>query len=266
MNTNPLPTWFGDFQFAIGEARFWQIGPLRLVLRRNAHEWQAARARKGGALEDALRVAESDVPLDMDDADVTRFGFRTSPDRVDLVPCLADRPVVVDTAKPFVLPPEQEVTLYLSTPLWLQIQLEDTVVLDEAIHRPSDTWFGPDTQVGELCYASTTSVRLELANLPLRPHRATTAVVIHNRAATNVELKSLKFPMPHLSLFVNEQGSLWTETLTYDREHDDEDATVQLEKAPPGEAGSVRRITSARDVATRSFLTRVFGGLLELGR
>ena len=94
--------------------------------------------------------------------------------------------------------------------------------------RPSDTWFGPSTLEGELCYESKTAVRFNLDNVPRRPHRAISVVRIRNRTDTQLSLERLKIPLPNLSLFGTEDGQLWTESITLERDEDGENATVKL--------------------------------------
>jgi hypothetical protein len=196
----------------------------------------------------------------------TRFGHRDTTEELRLLPAHADRPLVVNVRVPFVLLPGQEVQLYISSPLWLQVELGQRFALAQEIplFRPSDTWFGPNTLQGELCYASRTGARLEVGNLPIRPQRAISAVEIRNRASSQLRIERLKFPMPNLSIFADTMGHFWTEQLRLDREHDGDDASVRLEKKPPAEVGETKRIAGPRARATKKFLTRAFGRLFDL--
>jgi len=77
---------------------------------------------------------------------------------------------------PFNLVVDEKVRPHVSSPLWPELAAESAnMVLPElAIQRPSDTSFGPSTREGELCCASATHCRLNIDELPQRPHRAIT--------------------------------------------------------------------------------------------
>ena len=106
---------------------------------------------------------------------------------------------------------------------------------------PSDTWMGPSTTEGELCYASRMHGRLELKELPLRPQRAVTPVTIENRAAEPLRIDRISLPAPFLSLFSGQRGFLWTEGVTLAREENDDRARLSVTPGPsePAEGGEL---------------------------
>jgi hypothetical protein len=198
---------------------------------------------------------------------VKRFGFRKASGQLELRPALADRPVVVNPEIPFALPAGEETSLYVSVSLWLQIHTGNpaSLLLEEPVFRPSDTWFGPSTMEGELCYAGRTGARLNLENLTVRPQRAICAVRIRNRAATLLPLQRLKLPAPNLSLFTSAEGHLWTEALTLDRDQDGELASLRLGKGPPREARDPVHVNGPRARIERGLLVRTFAGHFARG-
>ena len=74
------------------------------------------------------------------------------------------------------------------------------------IFRPTDTWFGPDTQSGSLCYASRSFHRVRLAQVPTLPHRATIEVVVHNLSDSMLSLERMLISVQHLSLYLTEEA------------------------------------------------------------
>lgn len=101
-----------------------------------------------------------------------------------LVPIMADRLVVSRPKSPFRILPGQHATLFVSTPAWVRIALGNGKALAELpLFRPSDTWFGPSTLVGELGYAARTHCRLDVCDVPFRPHRAVTPLRVENRSS-----------------------------------------------------------------------------------
>jgi hypothetical protein len=115
---------------------------------------------------------------------------------------------------------------------------------------------------GELCYASRTNARLHLANLPPRPHRATTRVTLRNGADSELVLERLALPVPHLSLHAGAEARLWTPSVTVERDRDGGLAEVRLEATPPAEAGASELVAPAREADSRNVLVRALEALL----
>ena len=132
-------------------------------------------------------------------------------------------------------------------------------VVDEPIVRPSDTWFGPNTQAGELCYAARMTARLHLENVSVQPGRAISAVHVHNRSTSALDVHRIKIPVESLSLFASADGHLWTESLSLERSASSNDATVRLESRPEDPSAS-RQVSAPRSAHVKSVFD-VFGGI-----
>jgi hypothetical protein len=259
--------WGRTFEVDLNSAAHFRLGPLELWLRHGACEWRVAMTCGRDALDDSCEIeVPSPRPEPPAGAEVRRFGFREAPSRLRLRPLLADRPVIVSPEASLQVPPGERITLFISTPLWLELLVGEpgSVLLEHPTHRPSDTWFGPSTQVGELCYATRTAARLSLENLPLRPHRAVSEVEIHNGATTVLAVEKLRIPAPQMSVYATEAGSLWTEQVILERRSDDEMASLRLGKGAPPNAPRATLARGPRSVAERGVLTRAFGGLLKV--
>ena len=129
--------------------------------------------------------------------------------------------------------------------------------------RPSDTWFGPTTMDGELCYASQTYARLNLENLPIGPHHAITQVTIQNRAESQLLVEQLKLPVPYLALFEASDGLLWTQGITMTRSRDTDMADLQIEKGAPDYAGTLKLLSDARQTTSIKTAIYAFGTLFS---
>jgi hypothetical protein len=244
-------TWWGRFSFDSGQTAHWDIGPLKLAIQRLPNEWQLAYERAEETdVETTNRghhaVAESIAGLDY--PNVERYVLDQTSDTLQITPILADRPIVTRPVNPLHVPVGEAATLFVSSPLWLRIEVGDPakVIQELPIARLSDTWFGPSTMEGELCYASRTNARLNLANIPIRTHRAVTAVNIVNRASTQLVIERLELPVPYLSLFEGDNGGLWTEAVTMERTRDKEMAVFQVETGPPEEAKKATLLSEPR--------------------
>ena len=260
--TTSMDGWWGDYEVAANQTLRWQLGPKTLWITRGDNEWRVASAGGQDLLDNRLVIAEPAEEPAGDDIDVRRFASRSGNRSVRLGPALPDLPVVVKTTQPFFVPAMEETTLFLSAPLWLRVYLDGRKMelVDTPIARPSDTWFGPDTMTGELCYALRTSARLHLEHLPRRPHRAISAVRIQNNAPSVLHIEKLKVPVPHLSLFASSEGHLWTEALTLEREADSDGTKVRLDDRP-AKIVATERIALPRKTMSKGFLLDAFGEL-----
>jgi hypothetical protein len=252
--------WWGDYEVAAKQTLKWQLGPMTLWITRGDNEWRVARAGEQDRLDRGLIIAEPAEEPAGDDIDVRRFASGSENRSIRLGPALPDLDVVVRTTQPFFVPTEEETTLYVSVPLWVRVYFDgrEGELMDVPLFRPSDTWFGPDTMIGELCYALQTSARLHLEHLPRRPHRAIAAVRIRNSAPSVLLVETLKIPVPHLSLFASDKGQLWTEALTLEHVKGAEASHVKLDDKPMQLAAS-QRIAGPRKEMSKGFLSDAFG-------
>lgn len=245
--------WLEPFTLAEGETATFRIACLALQITRRAHEWriQSATTTDLSAVDVDVRLpdpAPGPLPF-QDDARLSRWAFDQGHDTLVLRPRLADRTVVVRPADALYLLPGAALDVYVSTVVWIGLELAQpsspssanatesgvsgTVLLDRPALRPSDTWFGPSTREGELAYASRTSARLDVRELPARPHRATTRIRLQNVGRQPRSLARVMLPAPSLELWrVPSSGMLWTQTveLTLD---DGDESPLRLKPGPP---------------------------------
>jgi len=256
-------TWWGNFGIDVGARAYWRIGSLELWAERTDHEWRFAERRGGDPMDPTVVVECPSVRTPPETLpDQRRFGFRQSPAEISLTPALAPRPMIVKPEVPFALTARQESTLYVSSPLWIEVATvkPDDALFEVPTHRPSDTWFGASTREGELCFAGRTRARLQLPDEMVITHRAIAAIHIRNRAATLLNLERIKLPTPNLSVFVDGSGQPWTEQVTLDRQEDGDFAALRLGKGPEGDVkGELLR--GPRVKAEKGLSIRSFGGI-----
>jgi hypothetical protein len=194
---------------------------------------------------------------------IERYMFRATGEAIHLLPMLADRPIVSRPITPIHLPSGEEVTLFVSSPVWVGVAVDGGKkrLLALPIIRPSDTWFGPNTFDGELCYDSRTRGLLSADEVVLRIHRAITPVLIYNRADSDLMLERISIPVPLLSLYGDQQGQLWTEAVTLLREEDNEMAALKIGHGAPNQAGKCELFTEPRQRSGRGLFYRAFSSL-----
>lgn len=260
--------WWGRYRLQEGSYGFWQLGPLSLWLYHGAREWRVAHAHSVNALDGPVRVQ---VPCDpVDDLDhkphMTRFACASGFDDVALIPLVADRSVVVKLAQPLYVLPNDEVRLYVSSPVWVQLceaGVQQRVLQEVPSWRLSDTWFGAPTGPGELCYALRTFGCLRLEDVPRMEHRILTSVLVRNRAHEALYLDRLNIDLPRLAVYGAPDGSLWTPSITLERLEGQDLASLHLDKHPPLFVHATRFLAPARQKDMGSLWVRAFGTLFH---
>lgn len=295
MNGSPTPrAWWGEFELPVGATGHWRIGAADVWIRRSLHEWRVAHEVCADLNRNAVLV---DLPLTDEPAGpppphllsrgindtlelqalhwrappqgmketsrILRFSFGESRGLVTLSPMLADRHVVVRLEVPFYVAPGESVTIYVSTAIWLAIAAgkPPRKLTDFALVRPSDTWFGPNTREGEICYSSRSFGRVNLRDLTILPHRALTPVRVQNRGGRTMFIERLNIPVPALSLFHGADGSLWTEAIGMESEQDGGFAVVKYSRGPATEAGNANLVQNPREPPESNIVARAFSAL-----
>ena len=254
--------WWGETEIGEDGCVRWRVGPLEMFLRRTSREWNLAYRW----LPEAPEQPDWEVSRDLEfpeELGQERFLFAGTESTVRVEPALADRAVVTSPRVPLYLPPGEETVLYVCSPLWLRLTAEGQTLRELVVQRPSDTWFGPSTQEGELCYAARTRAVLDSANLHLQARRAATPVRILNRAGTPLPLEWLKLPVPYLSLYQGPDGRAWTDAVTLERSEPSEMARVRIRRGPPPSIGEAERLSRPRERREGGVVMQVFSHLLS---
>lgn len=229
--------WWGSYELEPERWARWQIGPLSLFAQKKYREWVFAWNSAGDPLQDTLSI---DVPTsaapDPDDYTFSRYAIGDLSSHLELCPRLGDRPFIVRPDSPLFLLAGQETVLFVSTVVWIATCLKDDpdepcTLLELPARRPSDTWFGPNTLEGELCYASRTNARTDLGSIGRRPHRAVTPVEIRNLGSDTLSIDQLRVPVPALSLHHDPNNRLWTDTVCFVHEEGEREASLTVAEA-----------------------------------
>jgi len=256
--------WWGDYDLSLEDSLLWAIGPFSLQVLRREKEWLVwYRQQDIEETDEDTWSLKKNVCLHTEEGEVKRYVFNFTENGLLVMPRLADRPVLVKALKPLYVLAGQQIDIYVSTPLWFSVSVHSngTELQEIPIVRPSDTWFGPSTMKGELCYASTTHGRLYLNDLQLRPHRAISPVTINNQTDKPLLLTQLSLPTPYLSLFDTDGGGLWTEAITLLNDDDSDLAKVSFADSPSLPHAAARQIVKARKKKESNMLLHTFSTL-----
>jgi hypothetical protein len=259
-NEQQPASWWGDYTVSSGQTSYWNIGPLSVFIRRLEKEWDVIYKRIDAGDNIGSWQYSQHAEIAPDDFEHERYVFASTNEKLTISPLLADRSVVIRPETPVHIPVRQETTLFVSTPIWLKIEVHEPAVklLEMAIMRPSDTWFGPTTMEGELCYASSTLGRVSLDDFPHLPHRSITSVNIRNNTDAAFHLERLNLPVTYLSLYCSVEQCLWTETVTIVREPDTSTASLQIGEGAPEQATNAVLISAPRKKSeSRSLISKV---------
>lgn len=250
-----LEPWWGPVKLAVGQSWHYRVGPLSIYLQRQRDEWLLAW-ESFPDLQEHYRVLSEAVDGSNEALSTSRYVFQRSPAGFRLKPRLLDRPLVVKTNQPVKIPPGENITFYISSPVCVCVELiEPDITLEELTSvRLSDTWFGPSTREGELCYAAKSHARSNKADVPLRPHRAVTPVTLHNQSDGLLAIDKLSIPVPVLAVYGQQDGTLWTDPVSLVHTQGSQLATLRIGKQPAG----AQPLSSARVPPQRTNVVRAF--------
>lgn len=265
--------WWGTFEIEEDHAGRWNVGPSTLWIYRSARSWHVVHTETQDPLDESAHIDPpkpiEQTTLTLDDlppgSNLMRYSFQQTEKQCVLTPVLADRAVIVRPDIPLYILAGEEVTLYVSTPLWIRIEVGSAprLLQETASFRPSDTWFGASTREGELCYSVKTVGRLRLESLPFRLHRAVTPIRVRNRASDALHIDRIQVPVQYLSLHEAENHFLWTESVTLDRQEGGELAAVRFDRTPPEEAGRTATIRGPRLETRSNMIVRTFSSIFS---
>lgn len=255
------PTWWGKFRIPEGKGIAWRITGQAIYLQHLPFEWRRWQIETERDQYEVSIEEQPEMPL-VEEKSLHRFLLKQKSAEIHVRPALADRPVVARPAVPLELIPGESAQVFVTTPLWFQALSEnaDKLLFETPIWRPSDSWFGPNTMTGELCYAKYTQAKLDLSTIDYRAHQAISMLLIENTTDEVMRIEKLNLPVTMLNLYSDTQNRLWTESISAVRESS-ESVEIAINKVPPKEAGTVTKVASAREKSERRIISRAFNSL-----
>ena len=257
--------WWGEFDAPLGKTIQWQIGHSQIAVQRLEREWLVGQT----TMETEEEQQEWDqqlLDIDLNDSDfssISRFVFFFFSEKLTVLPALGDRSVVIRPITPFTIPAGEQTTIYVTSLLWFTLTSgpSTSAWFETPIQRPSDTWFGPSTMDGEVCYASRTYGRMDLEKLTNFPHRAFTQIDIQNKNTSPLVVERLNLPVPYLSLFQTDSEMLWTETVTIVQGKETLLAEFNIQDGPPASQNKAELIAAPRQAPQKGMIIRAFSAL-----
>lgn len=198
------------------------------------------------------------------DAPWVRF-VTPSPDfHLRLVPALPDAAVVIRPAVPLEILPGGTAQIYVSIPCWLQIWLGENATrpLCEYPTKPlSKTWFGANTQSGELCYSIRTRARRTVEEISSIDGRIVLPINIRNASAENLPFSRLCIHAPRMSVYGTPDGKLWANQTTFIHHAGTKSTELRLGTAAPEQAQHATLLCPPRAIPQSHALRDLFSFL-----
>lgn len=260
--------WWGNIKIAHDQTVLFRIGPLDLSITRTPNEFLIRTKRMQQQPENLTRCSVDFDARPLEGGSAERCIFRETPDTITLMPALADRWVVSQPSDPLFITPEEEVTLFVSSIVWVRIFTRNSTVLlrDLPVIRPSDTWYPPNNPLdGQLCYSARTAARLNPGLLPRRPFRAVTPLKIKNKSSLTLPIERVAIPVPNLAIYQTANGQLVTQSvdaMSVERERGRSLVEVDLGKRPSSALGETTKLAEARG-GDRNVILRAFDAFFE---
>ncbi|TQV78795.1 hypothetical protein FKG94_12295 [Exilibacterium tricleocarpae] len=204
----------------VGDCHCLVFGSLFAQVQRHNHEWRVEYTYGSAPAQE--RLATYGAPK------ISRLVTSTTDGKLSTRLRLADRPIVSRPTDVLEVLPDNTAVIYISTTLWISIWVAEQQLVELPAAQLSDTWFGPNTYEGEVCYASTTRARLDAALLEPVPFKAVTPVMIHNKSDVKLVLERVNLPVPFLTLYVV-NGEYWTSPVRVTVEADLSRAKIDID-------------------------------------
>ena len=168
------------FKIERGKEYHWQIGPLKMWLKKIEDEWLVASEQSPNDLE-SEEIVIANLSEKPETPEWTRF-VCAGPDTMQLLPALPDRAVVVGSEMAVKILQENSALFFVTIPVWVCVYAGDkkeTMLTEIPTVSLSNTWFG-DPMTGELCYSLQSRAGMDIKHIPLSPHKAVCPVLLVN--------------------------------------------------------------------------------------
>lgn len=254
--------WWGDFNLVDEQLHQWSTGPRQFVMQKSQRElviWDLGSSTESHDAVTHQLIQEHSI----DDAKAIRIILPEDDSNIMIEPSVADRTMVVKPSRPLTLLSEQEVDVFIGTPLWFTVMHKklDLPLIDQPLFRPSDTWFGNNTMEGAMCYARLSEAKSSSSDLLGLPTRAYTRLTLKNQQPLPIKVERLAVPMPELSVYVDDKGMFWTDSVLVSQSFENGVSRSKVESVQLSEANNTL-VSEARVKSQKSSIISSFKSLI----
>ena len=255
-STSGLFSW-GRYRLPRDEALRMRIASLTLFVRKQGDEiWIAHSLAQEG----------DPPPVEPDGQEGwSRWGASQSPDEIEILPSLPDRPLVLRPENPFNLLPDARARVYVRVPVWVRVGVPGArggLLLEISTVTLSDTWWGSPVE-GRICYWLDILARRETPPSVSRSDRILCPLDLVNGASEELAVEKILLQVGHLSLFRGD-GSLWSDEIRVRYRGETEGSELEVTGRTPPEAPGATRLMPPRSPAPKGFSARTFSRIKAL--
>jgi len=224
------PIWWGPLPVPNEQSRYVKVGHTVLCIDHHNQEWHLACRSEDTQVQRYTRTLHGHI---QDNA-------------ILLQPLLPNRALVSPLTHRLLIPPKDALMLYVSAPIWIGIGINTpSQMLDEIPTQTlAETWYGTDTQEGELCYAGA-HASPQLDELSHGEACVITPISVVNYSQNCLLLTEVRIPFPFLSMYSDSRNRLWTDQLDLFFENHSTIETVIADELPR-ELGKMKLVSKPR--------------------
>lgn len=260
-----MKKWWGEINFELNEAKTWRIGQRKMSVQRKDAEWLIWNEKTEEESFEELVIERATFRDPTMDILPQRYLVKNTQQSLIAKPLLADRSIIVRPHSALNILPGEQVELYVSSPLWLAFYAHKEMlpISDLPLWLPSDSWFGPNTMLGELCYSKYTEAKVTLDNIQKRSHRAITTINISNEHDEVLTIERISLPAPFLKLYVDATHQFWTDKVCLIHHLDGDRPSFDIKSLTiESEITDLTLISPAREIADKSTFMRSIRSLV----
>lgn len=189
---------WNTYEIETGNEKSWQLGHhLFWVRRTDAKNWQIAKK---------YFTNKQSIPTEVIETNELEWNnfFLEGGNKIELLPALPDRAMVIKPASNIKLLPDESLELFVNLPVWIQIyayKKQERKFLHEFPSKiMSSTWFG-ENDAGELAYSMDNRMSLIESDLEDSDARITCKIVVMNESDEIMDFQRLNLRVEHLAIY-----------------------------------------------------------------
>ena len=248
-------SWWGRYNFVSDSWRKIECGSQTFFVRRSEQVWELC-------LLPSEQVRELDAPPPQ--ARISRAISTEKSDSLVFAPRLPDRPLVFRPTGDFYVGAQERVVVYFRVPLWVVVCVPNPwrELLEMPLCQLSDTWFGPPTTEGQLCYAAGESWHAQLPEVSSESHARVRAEIV-NPESSSMRVDRLKLRVGVLGLFATDASEAWTSDVRYFRTKGSDYVTMEVGSQLPICAPTAQLLSEPRRPNNQNVVMRALSQFFE---
>jgi hypothetical protein len=238
-----------------------RLGPLTLWLSKHQDELLVAERRLNPNLEpdsDWEQVASGlSVIKNSEITTWKRWVIGKRSRRLQLLPVMPNRPVIVRPESLIQIIPERSIMFYISIPVWIRIVLDgELIITDIPTQILSNIWFGEPLS-GYLCYSVKSRALTDYNQKRAKPYTALCPVIIENNSTKNFVFNRLSIHTEHLGIYSGKKH-LWTNSIAVNLEGEDQRSAIEFSESAPNFEPTVNKLSNAREIISKKLYRKIF--------